>query len=359
MTEVKRLLEQTFTGPPAPLPPAAANGWHAEAPAIGSSEIKPLDLAKLLAGSRPPIEWLWPGWLVRGDLAFAVGDPGVGKSLLGLYLAVAFARGGTLLGSTCSRGTAGVFDYENPLDEAHARLLGGGVTAADHAGLVYFHHPELDLARDAAMLANLIAFYRLELVVIDSLRRAAPGLDENDSAAVSKVLSPLRAISAKTGTTILVVHHPRKRSLDNSTEATQMVRGSGDLVASVDSLFYLRAKGDESFTLEHAKARRGRPHEPILVRIESDDERLALRNEGAVAAADDKVEALLADITRVLADDGGPLARAQLATRVGRDTKDGTYGRALNLGWQRGLLAKSDRERGGPVLYTIAEGFAP
>ncbi|HEY3206316.1 MAG TPA: hypothetical protein VGJ58_05145 [Gaiellaceae bacterium] len=50
-----------------------------------------------------------------------------------------------------------------------------------------------------------------------------------------------------------------------------MVRGSSDFTAAVDTLFYLRGKGDGRFILETAKACRGRPPEPVRVRIEDED----------------------------------------------------------------------------------------
>jgi hypothetical protein len=66
---------------------------------------------------------------------------------------------------------------------------------------------------------------------------------------------------------------------------------------------------------------------------------------------------MLARIITALAEDGGPLARQVLALRVDADPKGGTYSRALNLGWHRNLLAKTEPERRGePVFYSLAEG---
>jgi hypothetical protein len=325
---------------------------RAEAQTAG---IEPLDLDDLLAGPVPETSWLWRGWLARGDLALVVADPKVGKSLTALGLAAATRLGLPFLGDRCERGRVGVFDYENPLEEVQKRLHAFGIGPHDHEGIVYFHMPLLDLAtmEAAQLLEDLIRRHELDLVVLDSVRRAAPGLDENDSQSVSSVFSPLRRVSALTGATVLAVHHARKRIGDNPTEAGQMVRGSGDLVASVDTLLYLRAKEAGSFTLEHAATRRGLPHEPILVRIDADDERLELVNEGPVAMADDKVEALLARIIEVLHENGGALERAVIALRVDADPRNSTFARALNLGWQRNQLARSEKKVGEPTVYSL------
>jgi hypothetical protein len=327
----------------------------------GSSGITPLDLSEVLSGPIPETPWRWQGWLAEGDLAILAGDPGVGKSIIGLLLADAIRRGADFLGEPCERGRVGILDLENPASEAIKRLRRAGLTTEDHDGLFYFHAPSIDIGSRAGLdvLAEMVDRYELDVLIIDSLRRAAPGLDENDSAAVSSVLSPLRALSADSGRTIVLAHHSRKRQTDGATEAGQMVRGSLDLVASVDVLLYVRAKEAGAFTLEQAKSRRGLPHESILVRIEGDgdDAELRLTNEGAVARADDKVEATLAQIVQKLAETGGPLERQVLALRVDKDPKDGTFSRALKLGFQREMLAKSPRERPtDPQLYALAEG---
>jgi hypothetical protein len=326
----------------------------------GGAELEPLNLAELLLGPLPPTRWLWHGWLARGELALVVADPKVGKSLLALGLATAIRRGESFLGADCQAGRVGFLDFENPLDEVQKRLRAFGITAADCDRLAYWHMPRLDLASSEAeqTLRELVQRHELDLLVIDSARRAAPGLDENDSASVSSVFTPLRRVSADTGAAIPVIHHARKRIGDNPTDAGQMVRGSGDLVASVDALLYLRAKEAGSFTLETV-ARRGVPHEPILVRLEEDEEeRLRLINEGPVALAEDKVEAMLARIVTVLSEDGGTLERAVIAMRVGSDVRDGSFQRALKLGWQRGQLAKTEPAKvGEKALYALAEGM--
>jgi hypothetical protein len=324
--------------------------------------LEPLDLAEFLRGPVRETVWRWKGWIADGDLAILAGDPGVGKSILGLCLANGTRRGEAFLDEPCRRGRVGIFDFENPLDEANKRLRRIGLTCEDNDGLFYFHAPALNLSTEAGRreLAETIERYEFDLVVIDSLRRAAPGLDENDSGAVSAVLSPLRALTARSGRTIVVVHHSRKRLGDNPTDASQMVRGSLDLVASVDVLLYVRAKEAGTFTLEQGKSRRGLAHESILVQIEGsgDDETLSLASAGPVASAEDKVEAMLARIIEALRADGGVLTRQVVAMRIGVDTKSGTFSRALKLGYDRNQLAKPEREKTtDPQMYALAEGM--
>jgi hypothetical protein len=323
-----------------------------------------LNLAELLVGPIPDVDWLWGSWLARGDLALLVGDPGVGKSILALCLADAVRRGRLFLGERCAQARVGIIDLENPLGEVHKRLRQIGVTGDDVDGLAYVHGQPINLTSPAgiAQLRGTIDEHELDLVVIDSLRRAAPNLDENDSAEVAAVFSPLRQLTATSGRVIVVIHHARKRIGDNPTDAGQMVRGSGDLVASVDVLLYARSKEAGKFTLEHGKARRGFPHPSILVAIENDSDDpsspVRLVNEGEVAMAEDKVEAMLAKIRHALANDGGPLERPALAMRAGASPDDRTFQRALTLGHDRGQLAKTPQGVGKTTLYALAEGVS-
>jgi hypothetical protein len=338
-------------------PPIATGA--AAAPAVAEClPLEPIDLAEFLSRPVPPVPWLWRHWIARGDLALIVADPKVGKSLLALGLALATRKGTAFLGDPCERGRVGILDFENPREEVHRRLAAFGLGPDDVEGLMYVHMPTFDLSSpdSTALLRGLILEHALDLLIIDSIRRAAPGLEENDSAAVSAVFSPLRRLSVETGASIAAIHHARKRHADNSTDAGQMVRGSGDLVASVDTLLYLRAKEAGTFTLEHAASRRGIPHESILVRIEAEDEdRIELVSDGPVARADDKVEAMLARIIEALRESGGYLERPVLALRIDTDGRNSTFTRALKLGWQRNQLAKEEGAVGKPTVYSLAE----
>jgi replicative DNA helicase len=318
-----------------------------------AGSLVPLDLAELLASPPPAVGWRWQGWLARGDLALLVGEPGVGKSLLALALAASLRLGDTLLGDDCRRCRVGIVDLENPLDEVHKRLRAFGISADDNDGLLYWHAQPLDLADGTAAIATIVQEHALDVLMIDSLRRATPGLDENDSAAVSAVLSPLRALTHETGCTILLLHHVRKQS-GGSADAAQTVRGSGDLVASADSLLVLRPKEQGLFAVEHAKARRGMPHDSVIVRIDDNEGRITLVNEGPAGITEDKVGEMLAKIVSLLSEYRRPLARQELARGLGTDPKHGTFTRALERGCEHQQLLKPEREkRTDPQLYAL------
>lgn len=323
-----------------------------------------LELDALLAGDPPVTPWLWRGWLAQGDLATIVADPGVGKSLLMIALGVILrGGGGDLLEEPVIGGRFGYIDLEQPLSEVHARLVKLGLRFDDVDGLHYAHNPDLNIATPdgIARVEKMVVDGKLDLLVIDSLRAAAPGADENDSGAMSSIMTPLRRITSTHGTTIVVIHHARKRTGEGPSDAISLVRGSGAITAAVDTVLYLRAKSGETdaYTIEHGKSRRGAKHESILVRLtdtESDDglPAITFSNEGNVASTVDKVQELLERIVTELRSAGEPLPRKLIALRLGVAVKDRSFGRALNVGWDRGLLAKSTAGVGKPTFYAYA-----
>ena len=135
-----------------------------------------------------------------------------------------------------------------------------------------------------------------------------------------------------------------------------MVRGSGDLVASADTLLYVRSKERGSFTLEQGKARRGVPQPLQTVRItETDDGRLSLVG-GAAVAAESKIEETLARVIKLLGE-SGPLDRPVLASRLDLNSHNSTLTRALKLGVTSDWLVKQEGATvGAPTRYALAAG---
>jgi 5S rRNA maturation endonuclease (ribonuclease M5) len=231
-----------------------------------------LDLSELLARPPTPPRWIWAGRIAEGDVALVVGDPGVGKSLLALALGLTLAGGGgEVLDEICNEGEVLMVDLENTIDVVRERVDALALQRATLGALGYVHRPPGFNLGDAAWLGALRATVlrmRPRLVVIDSVRRAAPGLEENDSNRVAAFMAPIRDLAAESGSAILLVHHPRKSPAGGEkVDALHAARGSGDLVASCDVLLYVRRLSGGLLRLEHGKARRGHEHEPVHFRI--------------------------------------------------------------------------------------------
>jgi len=93
-----------------------------------------------------------------------------------------------------------------------------------------------------------------DLAIVDSLKAAAPTIEEN-SADARRVLDMLSRVSERTGCTVLVIHHARKPSQDRSGGIRMAIRGSGALYDAAGSVLVLEAEKGQPVRASHEKAR--------------------------------------------------------------------------------------------------------
>lgn len=110
----------------------------------------------------------------------------------------------------------------------------------------------LDQAPAEGDLEQLAAGY--QLVIVDSLRAAAPTLDENASQ-VRQVLDMLSRVSEHTGAAFVVIHHARKPSATQQGGAKMAIRGSGALFDACGSVLVFEAEKGHPVRVTHEKAR--------------------------------------------------------------------------------------------------------
>lgn len=67
------------------------------------------------------------------------------------------------------------------------------------------------------------------MLVLDTLNRSAPGLDENDSRDMGQVIDAMKALQAELGGLVLAVHHSGKDPLKG-------LRGHSSLLAALDAV---------------------------------------------------------------------------------------------------------------------------
>jgi hypothetical protein len=92
-----------------------------------------------------------------------------------------------------------------------------------------------------------------DLVIIDSLKAATAGQDENDSG-IRAGLDMLGHESEATGCRALVIHHGRKPQKDDPG-GQYVIRGSSGIFDAVDSAYLFSAAKGEPVSVEHVKAR--------------------------------------------------------------------------------------------------------
>jgi len=226
-----------------------------------------LDQAEMF-GALPDIEFVVEQVLPEGSIGLLAGRGGTMKSMMALDMAIAVTTGGKFLGEfECKPGYVLYLNYENPKNPFlwRVQLLtrGRGFAAAPvilgHFPRAYLHEEKF---RDY-LRAALSSPWAPRLIIIDTLRAAMPGVDENDSS-VRAPIDEMRRVVEGTGTSVLLLHHAGKgNSLDDA------IRGSSALRDAVDVAFVVAPTATEgTIRLKQSKARDNEPIKPVDVRLE-------------------------------------------------------------------------------------------
>jgi hypothetical protein len=91
-----------------------------------------------------------------------------------------------------------------------------------------------------------------DLVIVDCLRDALPGLDENDST-IAAHMKALARISESLGCSFLYLHHLKK---DGDSADIESARGSGAIAGASGSVYSIDGQGDAPRKVQHI-----RPHD--------------------------------------------------------------------------------------------------
>jgi 5S rRNA maturation endonuclease (ribonuclease M5) len=300
--------------------------------------LRRLDVGRMVRETPPPIPWRVEPLVADGHLTMLYAVPGEGKSLLAAALAAATAHGEEIAGLACRRGRSLYIDAENGEGEIHRRIKTLGLPAD---GVAMYEANGFDLRRGVEGLERLVQAEQADLLILDSLRSLAPGLEENDPAQVSSALDPLRHLAHRTGVAVLVIHHANK--------AGQDYRGTSAILASVDLAYRLGRADGEDRSLRFLEPRKVRiAAEPPkrwlrlsvergMVLIDEADGPSEEPGDSAAAPARDDL------VPRVEVELGAePRTRADIARAVGRDAKDGSVGRVLDYLASKGRAAKVD-----------------
>lgn len=234
---------------------------HAETPERTAPRFR-LMTAEALA-ALPPVRWRVRGVLPAEGLAAVYGPPGSGKSFLVLDLLGAVAEGRDW------------FDHRTfPAPVVYIALEGeGGIAQRVQAyrsrngqapaGMRFIAQRFALLeAGDVAELAEAIrsAGGAGGIVAIDTLNRASPGADENDSRDMGRIIEGAKLLQAALGGLVLLVHHSGK-------DAAKGLRGHSSLLAALDAAVEVARDGDRR-EWRTSKSKDGADGEPHPFRLE-------------------------------------------------------------------------------------------
>jgi len=206
-----------------------------QAPPMRYSLLTDDDLCKL-----PPLQWRIKKVLPEKGFAAVSGASGSGKSFAVIDMTQAIAAGHSWFG------------YKSkPCNVLYCALEGeGGIAGrvaayrirygATSPNIRYLVQPfSLLESGDITDLAQAIKAngQGAEVVVLDTLNRAAPGADENDSKSMGQIIAAAKELQTLIGGLVLLVHHVGK-------DASKGLRGHSSLHAALDAVIEVRRDGD-------------------------------------------------------------------------------------------------------------------
>ncbi len=264
------------TADDAPDAPPTSSTPRLEDHAEGISRLVRLGASEIFARLEP-IPFLLEGLdMCPGAPAMIAGYGYSGKTVAAQDLALAVASGQRAWGTfSVRKGSVLHVDFEQGARltrERYQRLAQARMLTPNELtslALVAMPPTYLDTAGAADLWSRECE--GVALVIFDSLRAAAPSLEENDSG-VRRTLDLLGRVSEKTGATILVLHHARKPSQDRSGGARMAIRGSGALYDACSSVLVFEGEKGGPTRCYHEKARTtGRTASDFLLRVANVD----------------------------------------------------------------------------------------
>lgn len=218
---------------------AMANGWQGN---LGGAlprvprldRFKRLDRAEILA--IPPMQWRVKGLFPVAGIGAMFGPSGSAKSFLVIDLAITTALGRVWFGY---RTLPCHVTYV--MLEGEAGLRGRVVAWEKHNAMKIpdtFHviTEPFEIANDNDVEDLAASLPKYGVLIIDTLNRAAPGLDENSSKDMSILLKGMKRLQEVTGGLVIAVHHTGK-------DTTKGMRGHSSLNAALDGAIEVTRNG--------------------------------------------------------------------------------------------------------------------
>jgi hypothetical protein len=102
---------------------------------------------------------------------------------------------------------------------------------------------------------------RIAFVVIDTLARAMPGVDENSAQEVGLIIAKCDEVKDELACTVSPIHHTGK-------DVERGLRGSNAILGAVDATYLIQAAGKGQVRLVNEKQKDGEPHKPMTFAME-------------------------------------------------------------------------------------------
>jgi len=290
---------------------------------------------ELLAAEFPELRWIVPGLLPIG-LSCLAGRPKLGKSWLGLQIAIAVGTGGRVFDQKIRQGRVLFLAFEDSARRLQDRARKQGATSATQVTLAtdWATFGEGGLTR----LNDAIIRDGHTMAVIDTFSRAAGMADQRDPAQMTMLIGELQDIAQTQDMAILVIDHHRKSAnyapdpIDDIIEST----AKGAVIDTAWGLYKERGKQGATLMI------RGRDLEDRELALQWDGLNCCWQYQGE--AGDIRDDTLKGQILAAIDDLGtlGELAtQTNIAAQLGKDR--GNVGHVLADLLNDGKIVKCEK----------------
>ena len=180
-------------------------------PGDGLPEAEALTLTPASEVNEQPVEWLWPGWLPRGELTLLAGQPKAGKTTLALAVASILSRGGKWpSGEQAKPATTIFWTAEDSIEKTIVpRLRAHGADMKRVKFLNYGKRIQFDPAKHMSVLRGCInEDDDVRLLILDPVISVIQGIrDSHRATDVRQGLTELQGLIAERDISTIGITH--------------------------------------------------------------------------------------------------------------------------------------------------------
>ncbi|MDD5189919.1 MAG: AAA family ATPase [Dehalococcoidales bacterium] len=220
-------------------------------------------VAELLTTDFPETRWIIPGKIPVG-LSILGGRPKLGKSWLMLQISYAVGKGGKIFNEDIEAGKVLYLALEDSARRLKSRIQSMSIPLDCNIDFALRWTPFQGKGID--LLAADIEANAYSLVVVDTLTRATPGVDQAKAEVIGPIISRLHDLAGLHNNAIILVDHTRKPSTFAADPVDDIISSTAKTGAA-DTIFALyREQGKPGAVLKG----RGRDIEEIDMRLSWD-----------------------------------------------------------------------------------------
>lgn len=231
----------------------------------------------------PQEEWVIQDLIPRNSVGFLSGKRDSYKSFLAQYIAYCIASGTDFLGFKTNKVKNVLYlSLENGerLMKERGKMILNGLNHIRVRNVGWLYDLRLDNDEDMKELRRDIEKYDIDFIIIDSFRRSGSFKEKDADSVNDFFLDYLKPLKIDYKLTILAIAHNIKGKNKNYDDL-DMIRGSGDISATLDYGLNLETISKSNLLLRQTKIRNQLKKLPFRISIDTDEKNFfKLSNEG-------------------------------------------------------------------------------